>query len=79
MLNNPFARCVLRQAPATLLLAAVLLSPAPSSGQGTKGGGKSRPDFIPAGYDDYKNMLDQLGIKKVRPGEVGVAPTRRRK
>jgi hypothetical protein len=27
-----------------------------------------RPDFIPADYDDYQNMLDQLGIKKVRRG-----------
>src|SRR5205823_8256981 len=26
------------------------------------------PDFIPAGYDDYQNMLDQLGIKKARKG-----------
>src|SRR5205807_2175083 len=25
-------------------------------------------DFIPADYDDYQNMLDQLGIKKMRKG-----------
>jgi hypothetical protein len=51
-------------AAAAVLLAAVLLAPAPACGQGT---GK-RPDFIPADYDDYQNMLDQLGIKKVRKG-----------
>jgi hypothetical protein len=27
-----------------------------------------QPDFIPSGYDDYQNMLDQLDIKKVRKG-----------
>src|SRR5262245_23667834 len=27
-----------------------------------------KPDFIPSGYDDYQNMLDQLGIMKVRKG-----------
>src|SRR4029453_11502578 len=34
-----------------------------------KGGDKGKlPEFIPAGYDDYQNMLDQLGIKKMRRG-----------
>jgi hypothetical protein len=49
---------------ATVLLALVLLAPAPSLGQ-DKG---KQPDFIPADYDDYQNMLDQLGIKKMRRG-----------
>jgi hypothetical protein len=41
---------------------------APSSAQDVKGGKGKQPDFIPAGYDDYQNMLDQLGIKKMRKG-----------
>src|SRR5438552_1351444 len=69
MSQNQFGRCVLRPAAIALLLAAALFAIAPtSSGQGkgqTKG---KQPDFIPAGYDDYQNMLDRLGIKKIRPG-----------
>jgi hypothetical protein len=69
MFHNPSARCVLRLASESLLFAAVLWPLAPSSGQGFKGKGKApQPDFIPAGYDDYQNMLDQLGIKKMRRG-----------
>jgi hypothetical protein len=68
MLHTQFPRCVFRQALAALVLAALLLTFAPASGQG-KGKGKAPlPDFIPAGYDDYQNMLDQLGIKKMRKG-----------
>src|SRR4051812_17000187 len=51
-------------AAATGLLAISLLAPASSLGQGAS----KRPDFIPADYDDYQNMLDQLGIKKLRTG-----------
>ena len=61
MLKSRLAGRFLR---AVALLALVLWAPAPSSGQGRG----QRPDFIPAGYDDYQNMLDQLGVKKVRPG-----------
>ena len=43
----------------------VLLASGPASGQDPKAKAK-QPDFIPAGYDDYQNMLDQLGIKKMR-------------
>jgi len=50
-----------------LFLTAGLFAPPSTSAQPPKGPGKL-PDFIPAGYDDYQNMLDQLGIKKVRPG-----------
>jgi hypothetical protein len=67
MSESAFARYVVRPAAAALLLAAVLLAPAPSSGQGPKGKGK-RPDFIPADYDDYQHMLTRLGIKKLRRG-----------
>jgi hypothetical protein len=52
-----------------MLLAVVLFASASSSAQNQKGGSQSKqPDFIPAGYDDYQNMLDQLGIKKMRKG-----------
>src|SRR5262249_43623413 len=35
-----------------------------------------QPDFIPAGYDDYQNMLSQLGITKMRRGrDARVADT----
>jgi len=27
-----------------------------------------QPDFVPVDYDDYQNMLDQLGIKRIRKG-----------
>ncbi len=55
-----------------VLLTALILMPASTSGQGFKGAGKPKlPDFIPADYDDYQNMLDQLGIKKVRKGRDG--------
>ena len=40
----------------------------PLSAQDVKDGKGKRPDFIPADYDDYQNMLDQLGIQKVRKG-----------
>lgn len=67
MLSKLLAQSVLRTLSAALLLGAfVLLAPAPSAGQG-KGKGKL-PDFIPADYDDYQNMLGQLGIKKMRKG-----------
>src|SRR5262245_29032689 len=63
MLKSRFAGCVLRVA-ATVPLVCVLLAPVPLLGQGSS----RQPDFIPTGYDDYQNMLDQLGIKKVRKG-----------
>src|SRR5229473_7649451 len=69
MLENQFARCLLRPAAAALLCAVLLLASTASSGQDVKGAGKGKqPDFIPAGYDDYQNMLNQLGIKKMRKG-----------
>jgi hypothetical protein len=57
------AGCVLR--PTAGLLVVLLFATDPSSAQVGKG---KQPDFIPAGYDDYQNMLDQLGIKKMRRG-----------
>ena len=68
MLANRVLRCVLGQ-PTVGLLAIVLFASASPCAQDVKGGGKGKqPDFIPAGYDDYQNMLDQLGIKKMRRG-----------
>jgi (4-O-methyl)-D-glucuronate---lignin esterase len=65
MLKNGLSLQVLRASLAVL----VVLALASTSGttQDKKGKGKL-PDFIPAGYDDYQNMLDQLGIKKMRRG-----------
>src|SRR6516162_3734763 len=55
--------------PAAGLLAVLLFASASSSAQDAKKSGKGKqPDFIPAGYDDYQNVLDQLGIKKMRKG-----------
>src|SRR5262245_49281290 len=70
MLANRLARWLLRPT-ATMLLACMVFSAAPSSAQVGKGGKDKLPDFIPAGYDDYQNMLDQLGIKKMRNGRDG--------
>jgi hypothetical protein len=33
--------------------------------------GAPPPAFIEPGYDDHQNMMDQLGITKLRPGESG--------
>jgi len=35
------------------------------------GRGAARPEFIPEGYDDHQNMMEQLGIKALRPGKSG--------
>jgi len=69
------------------LLAVVLFGHGPSLGQDAAKGKGKQPDFIPAGYDDFQNMLDQLGIKKMRKGrdarvkdtsdEATANPTRR--
>jgi hypothetical protein len=70
MVANRWARYVLRS-PAAVLLGVIVLACVPSSAQDFKGGKGKQPDFIPAGYDDYQNMLDQLGIKKMRKGRDG--------
>jgi hypothetical protein len=68
MLLSQFARCVPRVF-AGGLLAAVLFVSASSPAQNPKGGDKGKqPEYIPAGYDEYKNMLTQLGITKMRRG-----------
>jgi lysophospholipase L1-like esterase len=61
---------------ATSLLVLLVIAPAPALSQEKTAGKASRPDFVPAGYDDYQNMLDQLGIKRVRRGrDARVADT----
>jgi lysophospholipase L1-like esterase len=51
--------------PAAALFAVGLFACVPSSAQDVKA---KQPDFVPADYDDYQNMLDQLGIKSIRKG-----------
>ena len=52
-----------------LLLALASVAAAQPPSPKTPGGSENkRPSVIPADYDDYQNMLDQLGIKKVRKG-----------
>jgi hypothetical protein len=66
MLRHQWGTCVLRAA-AVLFAVGLLACPSTPAQQG-KGGKGKQPEFIPAGYDDYQNMLDQLGIKKMRRG-----------
>jgi Spy/CpxP family protein refolding chaperone len=35
------------------------------------GFGGASASWVPAGYDDHQNMMDQLGIKTLRPGKSG--------
>src|SRR5689334_11866617 len=71
MLTIRSTRCVRRLSLAGLIVL-TLAATNQSSAQDFKGKAKAKlPDFIPAGYDDYQNMLDQLGIKKVRRGRDG--------
>src|SRR5262249_30703267 len=64
MWKNRLARRVLR-APVAVLLAVGLLAAASQPAQDTK---SAAQDKQPASYDDYQNLLDQLGIKKMRQG-----------
>ncbi len=73
MSENTSARYVLRPTVLAVLLALVLVSATSSPAQDSKAAKNKQPDFIPAGYDDYQNMLDQLGIKKMRKGRDGRA------
>jgi hypothetical protein len=73
MLATRLISWVLR--PAIGVLIVVLLVPGLTTGQGFPGPGKAKlPEFIPEGYDDYQNMLDQLGIAKMRRGRDGKGP-----
>jgi lysophospholipase L1-like esterase len=77
MLTNCLARGAARFLGASLVGVALIVSVLSLSGASSsaqeKGAAKTKsqpkqPDFVPAGYDDYQNMLDQLGIKKMRRG-----------
>jgi lysophospholipase L1-like esterase len=54
--------------PIAGLLVVVLFAAGPAFGQGVSAGKGPQPGYIPSGYQDYQNMLDQLGIKKMRKG-----------
>src|SRR4051812_8787459 len=53
------------------LLMFVISTAAVAQGQPGGARGGPRPEFIPEGYDDHQNMMDQLGIKALRPGKSG--------
>jgi hypothetical protein len=58
------------------LAAALLLSCAAlAAAQGFPGGrgAAPRPAYIPEGYDDHQHMMDQLGVRALRPGASGNA------
>jgi lysophospholipase L1-like esterase len=56
-------------------VAALFLFASPSASTQEKVAAKgNQPAFVPAGYDDYQNMLDQLGIKKIRRGRDARVP-----
>lgn len=67
MLLNALATRILQSSAAVLLVLAMSESPI-GMAQGVKEPKGKQPDLILAGYDDYQNMLDQLGIKKMRKG-----------
>lgn len=58
------------QVGAVVLVGTALLASSPGPAQEPKKapGQAKPPDFIPADYDDYQNMLGQLGVKKMRKG-----------
>jgi lysophospholipase L1-like esterase len=75
MLTNRLPRRAARPV-ATALVGLLLFAPASSYAQQKAAAKGNQPDFVPAGYDDYQNMLDQLGIKKIRRGrDARVADT----
>jgi hypothetical protein len=67
MFANRLAWRTLRLSAAGLF-AIVVVASGTAPAQDPKGGKAKLPGFIPAGYDDYQNMLDQLDIKKMRKG-----------
>src|ERR1044071_1500694 len=47
---------------------------APPAGRGVRGGFGARgtpAPWVEQGYDDHQNMMNQLGIKALRPGKSG--------
>jgi Spy/CpxP family protein refolding chaperone len=66
-----FSKRVNHSLIASTLALAVATSLILSFGGGFGGGGGSSAPWVPAGYDDHQNMMDQLGIKTLRPGKSG--------
>ena len=52
-------------------LAIAAVSPVILGAEPARRGGPPRPSYIPEGYDDHKNMMDQLGVKALRRGASG--------
>ena len=69
-------RCLIASILAGVVTTGVCLCqtqpPASRPGRGGFGRGPApRPAYVPQGYDDHQNMMDQLGIRKLRPGRSG--------
>src|SRR5437868_10248143 len=61
-----------RGVPVPLVASFLALAVAVPFAAGRGGGGRgAAPAWIPAGYDDHKNMEEQLGIKSLRAGKSG--------
>jgi hypothetical protein len=62
-----------RRVPWSLVAAVLALAVAAPLASGFGGGGRGgpQPAFIPQGYNDHQNMMEQLGIKSLREGKSG--------
>lgn len=71
MSNQWWRSCMFRSLFSSLIVAgaALPLSTLAYQPGGARGG--SRPAFIPEDYNDKQHMMDQLGIKALRPGKSG--------
>jgi hypothetical protein len=73
MFTNALAKCAFRILGGALVVLMVASASA-TFAQDTGQAKRSQPEFVPAGYDDYQNMLGQLGIKKIRRGRDARVP-----
>lgn len=55
----------------TWLLPVALVTPLVFAAEQTRRGGPPRPAYVPDGYDDHRNMMEQLGVKALRRGASG--------
>ncbi len=74
MSMNRLVRCGAGLLGAALAALLLLLSSDPASAQEKGAARANPPGLAPAGYNDYQNMLDQLGIKRMRRGRNARVP-----